>query len=330
MNKKRKAYSKSCEISELKKVSLGGYEQKILIEGKSRNNPVVICLHGGPGSPVPFGVGCRGLFPEWTDRAVMVYWDQLGCGCNNYKIDDRFCIRSFTDMTADLISFIKREFPHNRIYLFAMSWGSVLSLRAAIESAELLDGVVVYGQIVKGLFFNDEVYSAFASAPKKVQKRIAQIRADGIACGDKQLDKNLYDMAKYLRKYTDGYVHRSAKKVAAGKMIKGLLTSPDYTFGDFKAIVKNGYRGNVSIWRELLSLDLSGDFAKVNVPYLILQGDSDLVTSTNTAVQTMEACGNQNVRLKTLRQSGHNPSQTAMEETYRELFFMAEQTGTKE
>ena len=60
---KRKRYIKSCEVSEIVNVNLGGYEQKILVEGKSKNLPVVVCLHGGPGSPVPFSVGCRGLFP---------------------------------------------------------------------------------------------------------------------------------------------------------------------------------------------------------------------------------------------------------------------------
>ena len=76
MNKTRKQYIKSCEVSEVVTLTLGGYEQKVLIEGKRKDLPVVITLHGGPGSPVPFSVGCRGLFPEWTSKAIMVFWDQ--------------------------------------------------------------------------------------------------------------------------------------------------------------------------------------------------------------------------------------------------------------
>ena len=34
----------------------------MLIEGKSKDNPIVITLHGGPGTPIPFSVGCRGLY----------------------------------------------------------------------------------------------------------------------------------------------------------------------------------------------------------------------------------------------------------------------------
>lgn len=50
-NKKIKSNN---EISELCFFSLGGYQQKVLIEGKSKNNPIVITLHGGPGTPIPF------------------------------------------------------------------------------------------------------------------------------------------------------------------------------------------------------------------------------------------------------------------------------------
>ncbi len=321
---KRKAYMKSCEISEVRTVRLGGYDQKISIEGKKRDLPVVICLHGGPGLPVPFGVGCRGLMPEWTDRAIMVYWDQLGCGINNYNLDNSFCVQSFVDMTVDLIGEIKRIFPRNKLFLFAISWGSALALKAAVAAADLLNGVVVYGQIIKNLFFNEQVYASLEHAPKKVRSRVAEIRADGISCEYKVLDRNLRDLTLYLRKYTNGYNNRSAKGIATGKFVKGILTSPDYTFRDFKAIMNNGYRKNESIWQELLAIDLSDCLARVEIPYLIFQGDTDLVTCTDTAVQTAQECGNANVQVKVLKQSGHFPSALAMNEVCAELFALTE------
>lgn len=75
VNSKRKQLIEQNEISEIYTFSLGGIPQKVLIEGKRKELPVVITLHGGPGSPVPFSVGCRGLFPMFTNRFMMVYWD---------------------------------------------------------------------------------------------------------------------------------------------------------------------------------------------------------------------------------------------------------------
>ncbi len=48
MNAKRKHYIESCKISIVETVDLGGYRQKIAIEGKSKELPIVVCLHGGP------------------------------------------------------------------------------------------------------------------------------------------------------------------------------------------------------------------------------------------------------------------------------------------
>ena len=147
MSKARKKYIRDCEVSSLLTLTLGGYPQRVLLEGYKKDLPVVIALHGGPGSPVPFGIGCRGLFPEWTEKAIIVFWDQLGCGANDYKIDDNFKIENFVDMTVDLITEIKARFPQNKLYLFGVSWGSILALEAAVKVPEKLNGAFVYGQI---------------------------------------------------------------------------------------------------------------------------------------------------------------------------------------
>lgn len=62
MNKIRKAIIEPNELSQLKTYVLNGFSQKVLIEGKNKNNPIVIFLHGGPGTPIPFSAGCRVYF----------------------------------------------------------------------------------------------------------------------------------------------------------------------------------------------------------------------------------------------------------------------------
>lgn len=159
MNKRRKEIIAGNKVSEIYEWNLGGYNQKVLIEGKDENLPIVITLHGS-GAPIPFSVGCRGLFPEFTNQFIMVYWDQLGCGINNYLIDDSFSIASFVEMTVDLIHNVKKLFPRNKILILAMSWGSILSTKVLEKDSKIINGVLVYGQIVKEVFFNEEVIAA--------------------------------------------------------------------------------------------------------------------------------------------------------------------------
>lgn len=315
MDKKRKAVIAGNEISELCTFQLGGYEQKVLIEGKSRELPVVVTLHGGPGTPIPFSVGCRGLFPEFTDKFIMVYWDQLGCGINNCKIDERFTIDSFVDMTADLLREIKGMFPDNKIHIFSTSWGSILSARVLEKSENIVNGVVSCGQIIKEVFLNEEVFTALerSALPQKKLEIIKKMSIESITSREMQL------ISSSIRKYTEGYFNKNGKQAPMGTMIRGLLTSPDYRLKDFKAVMVNGYLNNVSLWKEILKLDLSETLKRVEIPYMIVQGDTDIVASTKTVKELVESSGNPCLKYSIVEHTGHMPGAVMMDQIFRIL-----------
>jgi len=315
MNRQRKKVIDKNEISQIYNFDLGGYIQKVLIEGKSRENPVVITLHGGPGTPIPFSVGCRGMFPLFTDNFIMVYWDQLGCGINNYKIDDDFKIKTFVEMTCDLISEVRKIFPDNKIYLFGTSWGSVLSALVSEIKQNEISGVVACGQIIKDVFFNNEVTEALekSNIPKKKLDIIKNTNSENASSKELQLTSSC------LRKYTDAYNNKNGRKSPMFSVIKGLLTSPDYKFKDFKAIMVNGYMGNNSLLNELLKIDLTDTLAGVKIPYIIIQGDTDIVASTKRVKELVEKSSNSNLKLYEVKNTGHLPGADMMEKIFDEL-----------
>ncbi len=45
-----------------------------------------------------------------------------------------------------------------------------------------------------------------------------------------------------------------------GHIIRGLLTGPDYTFKDVKALMVNGCTKNQSLFTELMEIDLTDTF----------------------------------------------------------------------
>lgn len=306
---KRKDIIASNEISELCEVLLGGFEQKILIEGKKKDLPVIINLHGGPGMPVPFSVGCRGLFPVFTDNFIMVYWDQLGCGINNYVIDDSFSVDSFVSMTEDLVAFIKNKFPKNKVMICSTSWGSILSAKLLEKNPHAVDAVISCGQIIKNVFICDEVKNALAQTKisnKKLEK-INNLTLENFTPKDLQL------ISGALRKYTNAYQNKIGKKSPLMPIIKGLITSPDYKMKDFKAIVINGYLKNKSLWYEILKIDLSEQVKKVEIPYIILQGDTDIVASTQSVKELISDAKNPKLELKIVSNTGHLPGLDMME-----------------
>ena len=311
------------EISEMCTFSLGGYDQKVLMEGKRRDLPIVIFLHGGPGTPIPFNAGCRGLFPAFTDRFLMVYWDQLGCGINNRLLPENTCIQNFVSMTEDLIRQVRQRFPGNPLFLFATSWGTVLSARV-LKTCQI-DGVLACGQVTHDLGLNASVLKALEASeiPGKKLDRIRRMDLNSVSPKDLQL------LFGSLRKYTDAYQNRQGKKPPIGPILLGMLKSPDYRLRDFAAIQVNGYTRNPRLFHtlflEVMKTDLRPVLKAAQVPYCILQGDTDTVTPTDFVQELVSSAENPNLTCEVIENAGHYPNPDTMDRVLARLSEMAAQ-----
>ena len=116
-----------------------------------------------------------------------------------------------------------------------------------------------------------------------------------------------------LRKYTNAYQNKIGKKAPMGTIIKGLLASPDYKMKDFKAIMVNGYRKNTSLWKEIIHINLTEQLKNVQIPYIILQGDTDIVASTKSVEELVNSCNNANLDCKVVANTGHMPGAEMMD-----------------
>lgn len=306
---RRKRIIEENQISQLYTFTLGGKQQKVLVEGKSKSLPVVITLHGGPGFPVPFSVGCRGMYPEFTNHFIMVYWDQLGCGINNYTLNENFSVEDFVCMTVELITEVKKLFPSNKIILFGMSWGSVLALKSLSRMENEISAVVIWGQLLRDIFLNEEVYRELENAgvSEKTMQRMWEIKVEALKAEDIKV------LTGYIRKNTEGYFGKKGKKVSMGAILLGLLMSPDYRLKDFMSVVINKTAGDMRLWTEILQMNLTDELCGVKIPYYILQGDTDIVASTSEVKGVVEASHNVNLHCEVVNGSGHIPSREGMD-----------------
>ena len=104
-----------------------------------------------------------------------------------------------------------------------------------------------------------------------------------------------------------------------GNIIKGLITSPDYKFKDFKAIMVNGYMNNISLWKEILQIDLSIALSNVDIPYIMIQGSTDIVASTKTVRELVHNQSSTNLSYVIIDNAGHYPSAEGMDSVLKQL-----------
>ena len=180
----------------------------------------------------------------------------------------------------------------------------------------MVDGVIAYGQVLHQLMQSKETIDALMSskAPEKLKSEIKAAVDAG------KLDpKTAMKMSGAIRKYTFGYNNPNEPKAEVGKIIRGIMTSPDYTFRDFKAIVMNGYQKNTSLLSELSELDLRETLKGVSVPYHILQGETDIVTNTTGIVSFVRESENHRLSCRIIPDSAHIPGANGMNAVFEEI-----------
>lgn len=254
-----KSSMKRNEISELQQIKLDNKMQTVLLEGKRKDLPVLIAVHGGPGTPIPFGIGGRGAFPELTDKYIMVDWDQYGCGKNYAKLDHDITIDSYVNMLSDLVLEMRKQFPNNKIYLFGMSWGTILTCKVANRLPDEISGVIAYGQIVRDIGKNKDVYDQLTQCDLKEKERQALecvMKSDNC-----DVDSRL-EVYALIGKHTNGYLYKDKNESNSRfyKIMSKMFFSPDYTLGNaYEALVggnKNA-QTNSNLLGEMFNVDLT-------------------------------------------------------------------------
>jgi pimeloyl-ACP methyl ester carboxylesterase len=135
-------------VSLLEQVPLGGVRQWISIRGANPGLPLLLFLHGGPGSANLAKL--RMQVPELEQHFVLVSWDQPGAGKSAY-IGFDYSALSIDGMVSDaheLVNDLKSRFGVEKIYLLGFSWGTVLGLELAARYPEDFYAYIGVSQIV--------------------------------------------------------------------------------------------------------------------------------------------------------------------------------------
>lgn len=264
-------------------VKIGGIDQWVQIRGQDRNNPVLLCLHGGPGGS---WLTLTTLFLPWEREFIVVQWDQRGAGktleTTGRSVADTMSVDRMTKDGIEVSEFIRSHLHKDKIILLGHSWGSILGIHMAKQRPDLFYAYVGTGQV--------------SNMPRSIQLSYAYVLDEARAANNKKAVKALEGIGPppfdsmdkivlYFRMLRTYEVQLDRTAPPSG----GSFSAPNYSLWD----IYNLFRGFavVPTWRiynEMLTADLSSLGSDFRIPIYFFQGAEDERTLASLAKEYFE------------------------------------------
>jgi proline iminopeptidase len=297
-------------------ITLGGIAQWVTIRGRDLDNPLLVVLHGGPGSAL--SLMAHKLFPGWDEAFTVVNWDQRGAGRTFGRHGKAGSGElSVARMAADgieLVEELRRRFPGRSVILLGWSWGSLLGVEMIRARPELFAAYVGAGQVVD--MGRGEQLSYFGT--------IDRLKSRGEAGKAKRLEAigpPPYPTMNDLRVQRTLLISTMPK--AEGRMFRqaftGLLTAPDGRLMDVADAVRGVMFSLRGLWAQIAGWRLADRGLEFAVPMVFIQGDLDLQTPTALVTELVPRLRAPKAELVVLKDAGHLALATHGEAFLREL-----------
>ncbi len=147
-------------VEEAAFLRIGGIDQWVQIRGEDRGNPVILFVHGGPGSSE---TPLSSLFRPWEKYFTVVMWDQRCAGKTFARGGADSCkalsIASAAHDGEELADYLRHRLHKDKIVLLGHSWGTMVGVRMVKDRPDLFSAYVGTGQAVSIAQKEPEIYA---------------------------------------------------------------------------------------------------------------------------------------------------------------------------
>ena len=258
-------------------VRIGGIEQWITLRGEDRDNPVLLLLHGGPGSAMS-GLTYALLRPLEAHFTV-AQWDQRGAG----KTFGRHGKAGAGEMSFDrmiqdgveVAEHLRRDLGKDKLVLVGLSWGSGLGTEMVARRPDLFSAYVGTGQVVDMRRGEAISYAALMERlkAKNDAKAIAALEAVGPPPYPSR--KALLTQRRIL--FANG---SAADRAMMRALPLTLWTAPGLTLPDIWANLRGALFSLDALYDALMTYDIRRLGTRFEIPMIYLQGKDDIQTPT--------------------------------------------------
>ena len=198
-------------IEALEAVEVNGTRQWISIRGLNRANPILLVVHGGPGSPMlPMTWAYQ---KPWEDFFTVVNWDQRGVGKNWNPADTARLRPTMTPAqhvrdAEVVVRHVLKRLGQQKLVIMGYSWGTMFTPLLVQQHPELFHAWVGVGVSGGDAIAGDVLHTRLAEiarARRDTQAmRELEAMVPGATGGPRGIDRALA-LRKWARLYDGGW-----------------------------------------------------------------------------------------------------------------------------
>lgn len=290
-------------IAEEGHILIDGTSQWLLLRGRDARAPVLLMLHGGPGSSETV-LFRRFLGQRLEDQLVVAYWDQRGAGRSYDPAipPESMTVARFLDDLDAVVEHLRRRLGRQRVVLLGHSWGSALGLLYAARHPGKVEAWIGVAQIADMREGEALAYTrGLESARRRGDLRaVAELEAIGPPPHDVSA---MWTLRRHIA--AAGGEYRTPP--ARWSLVAWALASGEASLADLWRLWRGSDFTMAAMWPEIRTLDVSQRVRALEMPAAFLLGRHDGVVPAALSAAYASALQAPETRVIWFEESAHNP-----------------------
>lgn len=264
-------------------LDVNNYKQGVVVVDNDLTKPLLIFVHGGPGSPefALFEQKC----PELFDYFICCFPEQRGAGLSAIKKITAADLQVDV-ITADTIAITEhylKKYNKEKAYIMGHSWGSVIAPHVAKKRPDLYHAYIGIGQVNQQRLSEKEGYEFIIQKAREHgdKKTLNKLLANKPTKDYLLSMEYMRIRSTELNRYGAAFWHK--EKISGMTLLKYMLKSKIYSKTYSIKFLKGNYGALKHGLKLLTNVHLEKEIIELEVPMYIIQGYHDLQTSFNQA-----------------------------------------------
>lgn len=295
-------------INESRYIDVNGTKQWISIYGEDKENPVLLYLHGGPGSAT--SAYDYAFTRKWADAYTVVTWDQRNCGKSYDKAQNDMTL-TYDLMISDgkvVTEYILKHLGKEKITLLGHSWGTYLGSNLVLLYPEYYDCYIGTGQMVD---MNQNELAFYEKAKSWVGNDAQGLELLEKLSPEDFTEEHFIARNKLMQKYgydmmVDGMDYN---------LVSTVIFNPYYSLADYVKFLTSDY----GVYMDFLMSEEFEKFSlvdklKYEIPYYNINGDRDYQTNYELAQEYFDKIEAPHKKMYIMKDTTHGLLESKSEE----------------